>query len=282
MVKKKHSFFKGTYLGLMLLFLYAPIIVLIIFSFNENKSMGAWGGFSLKWYEMLFKDQRIMNALWVTLSIALISALIATVVGTFAAIGMYSMKKRPRAVIENISQLPVVNPDLVTGVSLMMLFVFAGKILSSLGLGTLRLGYGTMLIAHITFNLPYVIFSVMPKLRQSSNQLYEAAMDLGCTPWQALSRVVIPDIMPGIVSGFILAFTLSLDDFVVSYFTQNGVQNLSIYVYSMARQGINPKINALSTLMFVAVVGLLLFVNLKSIREENAANLQKKKTARKS
>ncbi|MEL7608406.1 MAG: ABC transporter permease [Bacillota bacterium] len=265
----------------MLLFLYAPILVLIVFSFNKSKSMGSWGGFSTDWYRALFSDERIMEALWITLSIAVISAIVATVIGTFAAIGMHSMKKRRRTVIENVSQLPMVNPDLVTGVSLMLLFVFLSRLLTALGFGGFRLGYGTMLIAHITFNLPYVIFSVLPKLRQSSNLLYEAALDIGCTPMMALTRVVIPDIMPGIVSGFILAFTLSLDDFVISYFTQNGVQNLSIYIYSVARKGINPKINALSTLMFFAVVGLLLFVNVKSIREEHASNIQNKKTARK-
>ena len=246
MVKKLRTFFKGTYLGLMLVFLYAPILVLMIFSFNSSKTMGNWTGFSFRWYEALFKDATIMNALWV--------------------------KKRPRAVIENISQLPVVNPDLVTGISFMMLF-------ASLGI---RDGYTRMLIAHITFNIPYVILSVMPKLRQSSNMLYEAAMDLGCTPWQALTRVVIPDIMPGIVSGFIMAFTLSLDDFVVSWFATDGIQNLSIYIYSSARRGISPKINALSTLMFVAVVTLLLFINLKSIREEREADIQNKKLRAKS
>ena len=261
MVKKLRTFFKGTYLGLMLVFLYAPILVLMIFSFNSSKTMGNWTGFSLRWYEALVNDSTIMNALWVTLSVAVISAVVSTFIGTFAAIGLNSMKKRPRAVIENIWQLPVVNPDLVTGISFMMLF-------ASLGI---RDGYTRMLIAHITFNIPYVILSVMPKLRQSSNMLYEAAMDLGCTPWQALTRVVIPDIMPGIVSGFIMAFTLSLDDFVVSWFATDGIQNLSIYIYSSARRGISPKINALSTLMFVAVVTLLLFINLKSIREEREA-----------
>ena len=169
MVKKLRTFFKGTYLGLMLVFLYAPILVLMIFSFNSSKTMGNWTGFSFRWYEALFKDATIMNALWVTLSVAIISAVVSTFIGTFAAIGLNSMKKRPRAVIENISQLPVVNPDLVTGISFMMLF-------ASLGI---RDGYTRMLIAHITFNIPYVILSVMPKLRQSSNMLYEAAMDLG-------------------------------------------------------------------------------------------------------
>ncbi|MCE5235160.1 MAG: ABC transporter permease [Clostridiaceae bacterium] len=269
MVKRIRGFFKGTYLALMLLFLYAPIAVLMVFSFNDSKTMGNWKGFSTRWYEALLNDATLMNALWVTLSVAVISAVAATVIGTFAAIGLHSMKKAPRAVVENLSQLPMVNPDLVTGISFMMLFAFIG----------LTGGYVRMLIAHITFNIPYVIFSVLPKLRQSSNSLYEAAMDLGCTPWMAIRKVVIPDIMPGIVSGFILAFTMSLDDFVVSWFATDGIQNLSIYIYSIARRGISPKINALSTLMFVAVVTLLLIVNLKSIREERAAAIQSKKLA---
>lgn len=272
MVKRLRGFFKGTYIGLMMLFLYAPIAVLIVYSFNSSKTMGRWTGFSLKWYEALIHDSMIMKALSTTVTIAILSAAFATVIGTAAAIGIHSMRKRPRAIIENISQLPMVNPDLVTGISLMMIFAFVN----------IKYGYIRLLIAHITFNLPYVIFSVMPKLKQSSNQLYEAALDLGCTPFMALWRVVIPDIMPGIVSGFILAFTLSLDDFVVSYFSTQGIENLSIYIYSMARRGINPKINALSTLMFIAVTALLIIVNIRAIREEKAQNIQKKKVARKS
>ena len=266
-MKKLFAFFKGTYLGLMLLFLYAPIIVLMAYSFNSSRVMGNWTGFSLRWYAKLFEDSNIMKALTVTLTVAVLSALIATVIGTFAAIGIHSMKKGRRAVVENISQLPMVNPDLVTGISFMMLFAFMG----------LKNGYARMLIAHITFNIPYVIFSVLPKLRQSSDSLYEAAMDLGCTPWMAIRRVVIPDIMPGIVSGFMLAFTLSLDDFVVTWFSSNGVENLSVYIYAAARRGISPMINALSTLMFVVVVALLLFVNLRSIKEEREAALQEKR-----
>ena len=254
-MKRLRNFFRGTYLGLMLIFLYAPILVLMVFSFNGSKSMARWTGFSFKWYEALMHDSTIMNALMVTLSVAVISALVATFIGTFAAIGIHSMKKRPRAVVENISRLPMVNPDLVTGISFMMLFAAMG----------IKGGYTRMLIAHITFNIPYVIFSVMPKLRQSSNLLYEAAMDLGCTPMMAIRKVVIPDIMPGIVSGFVLAFTLSLDDFVVSWFATDGIQNLSIYIYGIARRGISPKINALCTIMFVVVVALLVFINLKSI-----------------
>ena len=266
-MKRLRNFFRGTYLGLMLIFLYAPILVLMVFSFNGSKSMARWTGFSFKWYEALMHDSTIMNALMVTLSVAVISALVATFIGTFAAIGIHSMKKRPRAVVENISRLPMVNPDLVTGISFMMLFAAMG----------IKGGYTRMLIAHITFNIPYVIFSVMPKLRQSSNLLYEAAMDLGCTPMMAIRKVVIPDIMPGIVSGFVLAFSLSLDDFVVSWFATDGIQNLSIYIYGIARRGISPKINALCTIMFVVVVALLVFINLKSINEERAAETQRKK-----
>jgi spermidine/putrescine transport system permease protein len=264
MVSKLKKFFAGTYLGIMLVFLYAPILILIIFSFNESKTLGNWTGFTFDWYARLFSTKEITDALLVTLSIAAISATVSTVLGTMAAIGLHSMKKRRQMIIENISQLPMVNPDLVTGISLMLLFLFVG----------LRDGYTRLVIAHITFNLPYVIFSVLPKLRQSSNMLYEAALDLGCTPMQAIKKVVVPDIMPGIVSGFILAFTLSLDDFVVSFFAGNGVDNLSMYIYASARRGVNP---ALSTIIFVPVVTLLLIVNLRSIREERNADIQNRK-----
>ncbi len=264
MVRRLRKFFSGTYLGLMLVFLYAPILILIVYSFNDSKTLGNWVGFTFDWYARLFQSSEITDALLVTISVALISAVAATVLGTAAAIGLHSMRKRPRAIIENISQLPMVNPDLVTGISLMLLFLFVG----------LRDGYTRLVLAHITFNLPYVIFSVLPKLRQSSDMLYEAALDLGCTPLMALRKVVIPDIMPGIVSGFILAFTLSLDDFVVSFFAGNGVDNLSMYIYASARRGVNP---ALSTIIFVPVVTLLLIVNLRSIRQERAEAIQNKK-----
>lgn len=264
MVKKLGKFFSGTYLGLMLLFLYAPIILLIVFSFNASKTLGNWTHFTLDWYRQLFDTKEITDAIAVTLGVAVISSLAATVLGTLAAIGLHSMKKRPRAIIESVSQLPMVNPDLVTGISLMLLFLFVG----------LKGGYPRLVIAHITFNLPYVIFSVLPKLRQSSDMLYEAALDLGCTPLQALWRVVIPDIMPGIVSGMILAFTLSIDDFVVSFFAGNGVDNLSMYIYASARRGVNP---ALSTIIFVPVVTLLLIVNLRSIRQERDDEIQSRK-----
>ncbi|HPF53520.1 MAG TPA: ABC transporter permease [Clostridia bacterium] len=265
MVKRLWKFLQGTYLGIMLLFLYAPIFFLIIYSFNSSKTLGNWTGFTFDWYVKLVTNSTIIDAIWVTVSVAVISSIAATVLGTAAAIGIQSMKKRRRSLILGVSQLPMVNPDLVTGVSLMLLFMFVG----------LRNGYVRLLIAHITFNIPYVLFSVLPRLRQSSDMLYEAALDLGCTPMQALWKVVIPDISPGIISGFILAFTLSIDDFVISFFAGNGVDNLSMYIFSSARQGVNP---ALSTIIFIPVLTLLLIVNIRSIRKEREDEIQNKKT----
>ena len=249
--------FKNAYSALIFLFLYAPIAVLIIFSFNESKSRGAWGGFSLKWYESLFNNSSIMTALWNTVEIAVISALVATVIGTFAAIGINSMKKLPQSVIMNVSYLPVLNADIVTGVSLLILFIFLG----------IPLGRISLLLSHITFNIPYVILSVMPKLKMMNQHSYEAALDLGCTPMQAVMKVVMPEIMPGVITGAILAFTLSIDDFVISFFTTGpGVNTLSIEIYSMVRRGIKPEINALSSLMFLTVLALLVVVNVRSER----------------
>ena len=258
-MKKLRNFFRGTYLGLMLIFLYAPILVLMVFSFNGSKSMARWTGFSFKWYEALMHDSTIMNALIVTLSVAVISALVATFIGTFAAIGIHSMKKRPRAVVENISRLPMVNPDLVTGISFMMLF-------SALGI---KGSYTRMLIAHITFNIPYVIFSVMPKLRQIDPNLAEAAQDLGATPMQGFFKVILPDIMPGVFSGFVMALTMSIDDFVISYFTAGSTfSTLSMVIYSMAKKRVSPEINALTAIIFVVVLALLLLSNYYSARKE--------------
>lgn len=249
---------KWLYLSLVLIFLYAPIVTLMVYSFNAGKTMGKWSGFTFSWYQELFRDSAIMQALWVTVSIALLATLFATVLGTLAAIGIHNMKRRKRALVENITYFPIVSSEIVMGISLMLLFVFLG----------MRLGYGTMLIAHITFNLPYVIFSVLPKLRQIPNSQFEAALDLGAKPGYALWRVILPQIIPGIVTGAIFAFTLSIDDFVISYFTSQDVSNLSMTIYSMARRGLNPKINALSTLMFICVLTLLLIVNIRSIRQE--------------
>lgn len=257
---------KKVYLYIIFLFLYAPIFILVIYSFNESKSRGHWGGFSLKWYGELLRDKEIALALYNTLAIAVLSSIIATVIGTAAAIGIQNMKKIRKTIVMNLTYLPVLNPEIVTGVSLMMLFIFM-KTFTNIGLGFL-----TMLLAHITFNIPYVILSVLPKLKQLNKHTYEAALDLGATPYNAIKKVIIPEIMPGIVTGFILAFTLSIDDFVISFFTTgSGVSNLSIYVYSMARRGINPKINALSTIMFITILTLLLIVN-KRTSKNNTQN----------
>ena len=235
------------YMGLIFLFLYAPIIVLIIFSFNKTKSRGQWAGFTLDWYVDLFKDRTITEALYYTVTIAILATVISTIVGTIAAIGIHMML--------NINNIPVLNPDIVTGVALMTLFISAG----------IKLGFVTMLIAHVLFCIPYVILAVLPKLRQLNRHIAEAAMDLGATPSYALRKIILPEIRPGIISGALMAFTMSIDDFVISFFTAgNEVSNLSIVVYSMARRGVKPTINALSTLMFLAVVILLFIINKKS------------------
>ena len=256
---------KKFYLGLMLFFLYAPILVLMVFSFNESPSRAYWGGFSLHWYRELFRDPHIMQALSNTLTIALLSSIIATAIGTVAALGINSLGRKSKAVIMNITNLPVFNPEIVTGVSLMLLFVFAIRVAGFGGMG-----YMTLLLAHISFNVPYVILSVMPRLRLLDGNLYDAALDLGASPLQAFVQVVLPEIRPGIVTGALLAFTLSVDDFIVSFFTTGaGVSNLSIIIFSMARRGINPRINALSTLIFITVMVLLYLINWRDNRKNN-------------
>ena len=243
---------KRCYLGLILVFLYVPIIVLIVQSFNAGKSRAKWEGFSFRWYVELFRDERILNALYVTLSIAVLAMVISTILGTLAAIGIHAMKKRPQALMMTLTNLPNTMPDIVTGISLMLLFIFT----------KVERGYVTMLLAHITFDVPYVILSVLPKLKQMNRHTYEAALDLGATPMYALFHVIIPQCKQGIITGAMLAFTLSLDDFTISYFTTSPlVQNLSTLIYSSARKGIDPSLNALSALMFVALLVLLLIVN---------------------
>lgn len=250
---------KRIYMGIIFLFLYAPIIVLIVFSFNKSKSRGQWGGFTLDWYAELIKDRQIREALYFTLLVAVLSTLISTITGTIAALGINNMGKFSRSVILNINNLPVLNPDIVTGVALMTLFVSL----------KLEMGFVTMLTAHIVFSIPYVILSVLPKLRQMNKHIAEAAMDLGATPAYALRKVIIPEIAPGIISGALMAFTLSIDDFVISFFTAgSSATNLSILIYSMAKRGVKPTINALSTLMFIVVLVLMLIINKKSEKGE--------------
>lgn len=246
---------KKAYLYLMFLFLYLPIIVLIAFSFNDSKLQGVWAGFTLRWYVDLFKDAEILRALYTTVLIAILSAVISTIIGTFAAIGIHGIKGFNRNMILNLNYIPVLNPDIVTAISLMALF----RLLK------VEFGFITMLLSHIVFSIPYVILSVLPKLKQMNVNLAEAAMDLGATPFYALRKVIIPEILPGIITGMLLAFTLSIDDFVISFFnTGHGVSNLSITIYSMTRKGINPIVNALSTLMFAALLILLLVINKRS------------------
>lgn len=253
------------FMALVFLFLYAPIFVLIVFSFNSSKSRAVWTGFSLDWYRELMQDSEILSALSTTLTVSILAALIATVAGTFAAIGFYNMRKKWSRPLLTINNIPVVNADIATGVSLCLFFVAAGAIFH------FDLGYSTLLIAHITFNIPYVIMSIMPKLYQMDKNLIDAAQDLGCTWIQAFFKVVVPEIMPGIINGLLIAFTMSIDDFVISYFTAGSkVQTLSMTIYSMTRKRISPEINAVSTLLFVTVLILLAIVNAREVRQERA------------
>lgn len=271
-MKQKSSFGGKLLLALTFLFLYAPIIVLIVFSFNDSKSRTIWSGFTFDWYTKLLSDDMVLSSLSTTLLVSVLSAAIATVVGTLAAIGFYNMKKRWRNPLLTINNIPVMNADIITGVSLSLLFVFAGTLFN------FHLGFGTLLIAHITFNIPYVILSVMPKLYQLDKNLFEAAQDLGCTWMQAFVKVIIPEIAPGIVNGMIIAFTMSIDDFVISYFTAGSqVQTLSMTIYAMTRRRVSPEINAISTLLFVTVLALLLVINLREAAQEKKARLAAKK-----
>lgn len=270
---KKNNFGNRLFTALIFLFLYAPIFVLIFFSFNATKSRTVWGGFSLQWYVRLFQDDAILSALRTTLLVSVLAALIAMIAGTAAAIGFAAMKRRSRHMLMSINNIPLTNADIVTGVSLSLLFVLAiSAFNSTLGQSldiTLAKGFGTMLIAHITFDIPYVILSVMPRLRQLDAHVYEAAQDLGATGFYAFRKVILPDLMPGIINGAIIAFTMSVDDFVISYFTAGTkVSTLAMEVYSMARRRISPEINAISTLLFVSVLALLVIVNLRQARQD--------------
>ncbi|MBU3107631.1 ABC transporter permease [Clostridium gasigenes] len=267
MVKRLEKFIKRFYLFFIFLFLYTPIFTLIVFSFNDSKSMGKWSGFTLKWYGELFKNERIIKALYFTILIAVLSSIIATIIGTFAAIGINKMKGFKKTILLNINYLPILNPDIVTGIALMSLFIFAR------GFMKLEFGFTTLLISHITFNIPYVILAVLPKLKQLPENITEAALDLGATPIYTLRKIILPQIKPGIFAGMLIAFTMSIDDFVISFFTTGpGVTNLSIEIFSMARRGIKPEINALSTLMFLTVLILLLIVNRKEFRHRRIDN----------
>ena len=261
-------------------FLYLPILVLIIFSFNDSKSRTVWSGFTLNWYKELLHNESILSAFSTTIFVSVLAALIATILGTAAAIGFYHMKRKPRKILMTINNIPMTNADIITGVSLMLLFVFGfsmlNELLLSLRIGLkLSLGFGTLLIAHITFNTPYVILSVNPKLHQMDKNLSEAAQDLGATPWQAFYKVTLPELWPGIINGLITAFTLSIDDFVISYFTAgSNISTLAMEIYSMTRKRISPEINALSTIMFVTVLALLITINVREIRQEQMRQRQ--------
>ena len=251
------------YIGLILAFLYLPILVLIVFSFNASKSKTVFSGFTLEWYQKLFQNELIMTSLGNTLIVAVVASVIATVLGTVACIGISRMRKGPKALVMQVTNIPVMNPDIVTGVSLMLLFVFFAARMH------LEFGFVTLIIAHITFDVPYVVLNVMPKFRQMDAHLYEAAQDLGCGPVRSFFKAVLPEIMPGVISGFLMAFTFSLDDFVVSYFTSGSTeQTLPITIYAMTRRKISPEINALSTIIFVVVLVVLIVKNLIERRAE--------------
>lgn len=245
-------FSKKLYIALILIFLYAPILVLIGLSFNKSKSRAKWGGFTFDWYTSLFQNEDIMQALYTTLLIALLSSLIATVIGTMGALAIRRMKKTPRVITMGITNIPMLNADIVTGISLMLIMVAVN----------FTLGFYSVLLAHITFNVPYVLLSVLPKLKQTNPSVYEAALDLGASPLYAFYKVVLPDILPGILSGFLLAFTMSLDDFVITYFTKGAqINTLSTKIYTETRKGIKPEMYALSTLLFLSVMVLLILIN---------------------
>lgn len=254
------NFGRKLYIALIFIFLYAPIATLIVLSFNASKTRAKWGGFTFKWYIQLFQNEEIMQALGNTLVIALLSALIATIIGTIASIAMSSMKRRSRAILTGITNIPMLNADIVTGISLMLLFISFG----------LKFGFGTILLAHITFNIPYVILSVMPRMKNVNPSTYEAALDLGATHLKAFFKVVFPDILPGVTSGFLMAFTMSLDDFIITHFTKGpGIDTLSTKIYTEVKKGIKPEMYALSTIIFVVVLLLLLLVN-HTPREKSA------------
>lgn len=243
---------KKFYVFLIFVFLYAPIATLIVLSFNASKARSKWGGFTLKWYVALFENETILQAFINTMVIAFLSALIATILGTLACIGIRNMKKSTQHIVLGITNIPMLNADIVTGISLMLLFISLG----------IKMGFATVLLSHITFNIPYVILNVLPKLKQVNSNTYEAALDLGASPTYAFVKVILPDIMPGVLSGFLMAFTMSLDDFIITHFTKGaGLDTLSTKIYTEVKKGIKPEMYALSTIIFVTVLILLILVN---------------------
>lgn len=254
------KFISDFYLVIILIFLYAPIFTMMVLSFNQSKSRTHWGGFTLSWYTQMFQSRAIMYALYTTLLVAMISALVATVIGTITAIAISHMKTVSKNIFMSISNIPMLNADIVTGIALMLAFIAFG----------ISLGFKTVLISHITFNIPYVILSVMPKLKQTDRSTYEAALDLGASPAYAFFQIVFPDIMPGVLSGFLLAFTMSLDDFIITHFTKGaGINTLSTLIYSEVRRGIRPSMYALSTVIFVVVLVVLLIANFRKQPEKD-------------
>lgn len=277
-MKKAHfRALQRVFLVLVFSFMYLPIAVMAVFSFNESKSRTLFTGFTLDWYKSLFSNEMILSALWLSLAVALVAAVAATAVGTLAAIGINAMGKGSQAVINNISYMPVVNPEIITGVSLMLLFVV---VKNGIGWANAQMGWQlpenifglpTLLIAHISFCLPYVIFNVAPKLRQMDVRMYEAALDLGCNPRQAFFKVVLPELTPAILSAFLICLTYSIDDFIISYFTCGTLQTLPIAIYSMTRKKVSPEINALSTIMFLVILSIILISNYVDSRQREAA-----------
>lgn len=272
-MRKQHRVGSRLCMMLVFLFLYAPIFVLIVFSFNSSNSRSTWGGFTLDWYRELFHNEMILDALWITLAVSVLAAVISTVAGTAAAIGFSNFRRRSRSVMITINNIPMTNADIITGVSMMLFFILAiNNFNASLGqvFGVKwNLGFLTLLIAHLTFDIPHVILCVMPKLQQLDPNVYEAAQDLGAPGFLAFRKVILPEIMPGVINGLLIAFTMSIDDFVISYFTAGSqISNLSMVIYSMAKRRVSPEINALSTLLFVTVVTLLVIVNVRQMRQD--------------
>ncbi len=277
---RSKKIYARVYIIAVFCFMYLPIAVMMFYSFNENKSRGVFTGFSLRWYQYLFENEMILQSLAISLLIGFISAILATLLGTLASLGIHSMKSRARSVIMSVSYAPVINPEIVTGVSLMMLFVVFNDGISVFLSNLLKaetaynsFGILTLLIAHITFSVPYVIFNVVPKLRQMDVRVYEAALDLGCNHKQAFYKVLLPEIMPAVFSSFLICLTYSIDDFIISYFTSGTVQTLPIAIYSMTKKQVSPEINALSTIMFIVILSIILISNAIDSAKEKKTRL---------